>query len=96
MEWRSDFSNSFLGQGESCSYAPLILVDGDQLTGWAEGDEGDGVGVDVVVPQLLDLTQPVRIWAGYGKSPRTLRRERETQAGTGDRAALARGGAGSA
>ncbi|MYB51180.1 MAG: hypothetical protein F4X77_03110 [Acidobacteriia bacterium] len=66
---RSDFSNSFLGQGESCSYTPLILVDGDQLTGWAKGDEGDGVGVDVVVPQLLDLTQPIRIWAGYGKSP---------------------------
>ena len=63
---RSDCSNSFLGQGESCSYTPLMLVGGDQLTGWAEGD---GVGVDVVVPQLLDLTQPIRIWAGYGKSP---------------------------
>ena len=23
----------------------------------------------MVVPQLLDLTQPIRIWAGYGKSP---------------------------
>ncbi|MDE0620650.1 MAG: hypothetical protein OXH83_03150 [Bryobacterales bacterium] len=69
MDWRSDFSNSFLGEGESCDYAPLMLVDGDQLTGWAEGDEGDGVGVDVVVPQLLDLTQSVRIWAGYGRSP---------------------------
>ena len=69
MDWRSDFSNSFLGEGESCSYAPSMLVDGDQLTGWAEGDEGDGVGVDVVVPQLLDLSQPIRIWAGYGKSP---------------------------
>ena len=46
-----------------------MLVGGDQLTGWAEGDEGDGVGVDVVVPQFLDLSQPIRIWAGYGKSP---------------------------
>ena len=46
-----------------------LLVDGNQLTGWAEGDEGDGIGVDVVVPQILDLTKPIRIWAGYGKSP---------------------------
>ena len=22
-----------------------------------------------MVPQFLDLTEPVRIWAGYGKSP---------------------------
>ena len=69
MDWRSDFSNGFCGEGESCSYAPSMLVEGDHLTGWAEGEVGDGVGVDVVVPQLLDLTQPIRIWAGYGKSP---------------------------
>ena len=69
MDWRSDFSNSFLDQGGSCTYAPSKLVDGDQLTGWAEGDDGDGIGADVVVPQLLDLREPVRIWAGYGKSP---------------------------
>ena len=50
MDWRSDFSNSFLGEGESCSYAPSMLVDGDQPAGWEEGEEGDGVGVDVVVP----------------------------------------------
>ncbi len=69
MNWRSDFSNSFLDEGESCAYAPSKLVDGDQLTGWEEGDDGDGIGVDVVVPQFLDPTEPVRIWAGYGKSP---------------------------
>ena len=69
MDWRSDFSNSFLGEGESCSYAPSRLVDGDPQTGWSEGDEGDGVGAEVVVPGLLDLTKPLRIWAGYGKSP---------------------------
>ena len=68
MDWRSDFSNSFLGEGESCSHAPSMLVDGDHRTGWVEGDEGDGVGVEVVVPSLLDLTEPVWIWAGYGKS----------------------------
>ena len=68
LDWRSDFSNSFLGEGETCSYAPTMLVDGDRLTGWAEGDEGDGIGVEVVVPSFLDLTAPVRIWAGYGKS----------------------------
>ena len=73
-----------------------MLVGGDQLTGWPDGDEGDGVGVDVVVPQLLDLSQPIRIWAGYGKSPELFAAKRETQAGTGDRAAPARGGAGSA
>ena len=68
-DWRSDFSNSFLGEGESCTYAPSKLVDGDRRTGWAEGDEGDGIGADVVIPQLLDLTGPIRICAGYGKSP---------------------------
>jgi len=46
-----------------------MVVAGDQLTGWAEGDEGDGIGVDVVVPRLLHLTKPTRIWDGYGKSP---------------------------
>ena len=68
-DWRSAFSNSFLGEGESCTYAPSKLVDGDRRTGWAEGDEGDGIGADVVIPQLLDLTGPIRIWAGYAKSP---------------------------
>lgn len=28
MDWRSDLSNSFLGEGESCSHAPSMLVDG--------------------------------------------------------------------
>ena len=69
MDWRSGFSSSFLGEGESCSHAPLMLVDGDQLTGWVEGDDGDGVGTDVVVPRLLEPNKPIRIWAGYGKSP---------------------------
>ena len=70
MDWRSDFSNSSLDQGEAYTYAPSMLVDGDQLTGRAEGDEDDGIGADVVFPQLLDLTMPIRIWASYGKSPR--------------------------
>ena len=65
-DWRSDFSNSFLGEGESCTYAPSKLVDGDRRTRWAEGD---GIGADAVIPQLLDLTGPIRICAGYGKSP---------------------------
>ena len=68
-DWSPDFSNSFSGEGESCTHAPSKLVDGDRRTGWAEGGEGDGIGVDVVIPQLRDLSGPVRIRAGYGKSP---------------------------
>ena len=67
-DWSSDFSRGFLGEGESCTYAPNRLVDGDPQTGWAEGDGGTGIGAEVVVPALLDLTGPVRIWAGYGRS----------------------------
>ena len=68
-DWGSDFSNGFLGEGESCAYAPSNLVDGDPQTGWAEGGAGTGIGAEVAVPALLDLSRPVRIWAGYGKSP---------------------------
>lgn len=68
-DWRSDFSRGFLGEGESCTYAPFRLVDGDPQTGWAEGGGGPGIGAEVVVPALLDLSRPVRIWAGYGRSP---------------------------
>ena len=90
-DWGSDFSNGFLGEGESCTYAPSRLVDGDPQTGWAEGGVGVGIGAEVAVPALLDtvryyapddeggvrwttadpldLSKPVRIWAGYGKSP---------------------------
>lgn len=90
MDWGSDFSRGFLGEGESCTYAPHRLVDGDPQTGWAEGGGGTGIGAEVVVPALLDtvyyyspddgdagrwttadpldLSRPVRIWAGYGRS----------------------------
>ncbi len=90
--WSSNFSNEFLEEGESCSYAPVNLVDGNPKTGWAEGIKGYGIGAEVVVPAYsdplhyfvatdaeggelwawgkpLDLSKPVRIWAGYGKSP---------------------------
>ena len=66
--YRSGFSASFLDSGESCSYAPFMLVDNDTQTGWVEGNAGVGIGAEVVVPKLLDLYRPVRIWAGYGKS----------------------------
>ena len=69
MDFGSDFSQGFLEEGESCTYAPYQLVDGDPQTGWAEGGVGQGVGAEVVIPQRLDLDRPVRIWAGYGKSP---------------------------
>ena len=29
MDWRSDFSNGFLDEGEPCTNAPSMLVDGD-------------------------------------------------------------------
>ena len=67
--WHSDFTNSFPGENGSCSYAPINPVDGDPQTGWSEGAEGVGIGVKVIVPALLDMNKPVRIRAGYGKSP---------------------------
>ncbi|MXX78520.1 MAG: DUF1311 domain-containing protein [Gemmatimonadales bacterium] len=90
-DWGSDFSRGFLGEGESCTYAPSRLVDRDPQTGWAEGGAGAGIGAEVAVPALLDtvryyssddegggrwaqadpldLSRPVRIWGGYGRSP---------------------------
>ena len=91
-DWRSDFSNGFLEETETCSYSPVRLVDGNPQTGWVEGTQGVGIGAEVVVPALfdpvsyydsqpgregrwvetepLDLSKPVRIWAGYGRSPK--------------------------
>ncbi len=90
-DWRSDFSNGFLEETETCSYSPVRLVDGNPQTGWVEGTQGVGIGAEVVVPALfdpvsyydsepgtegrwvetepLDLSKPVRIWGGYGRSP---------------------------
>ncbi len=67
--FRSDFSAGFLGENESCAYAPANLVDGDPGTGWAEGAAGAGVGTRVVVPGPLGPHQRVRIWSGDGRSP---------------------------
>ncbi len=67
--WRSDFSSGFLGENETCAHAPSMLVDANPETGWAEGAEGVGIGARVIIPKRLDLHQPIRIWAGYGKSP---------------------------
>lgn len=67
--FRSDFSDGFLGENESCRYAPRNLVDGDPGTGWAEGARGAGIGARVVVPKRLAPGGSARIWIGDGRSP---------------------------
>lgn len=52
----------------SCMYTPYRMHDGDKNTAWCEA--GEGVGVGQAVFALVDSSGPVRIWAGYGKSPR--------------------------
>lgn len=50
----------------SCQYSPERLTDGNPATAWAEAAPGDGVGEAVIV--RVDLTKPLRVWAGFGHS----------------------------
>ena len=43
------------------------IGDNNPATTWVEGVAGYGIGEVLIVP-CLDLSQPVKIWAGYGKS----------------------------
>jgi hypothetical protein len=51
----------------SCTYAASMIVDGDTKTAWVEGVEGYGAGEVIIIPKL-DLTKPVELYSGYGKS----------------------------
>jgi len=51
----------------TCKYSMGNISDGNPKTAWVEGVDGPGIGEVIVVP-CLDLTKPVKIWAGYGKS----------------------------
>jgi hypothetical protein len=51
----------------TCRYAPGNLQDGNPATAWVEGTPEYGIGEVVIIP-CLDLSQPVEIWSGFGKS----------------------------
>lgn len=52
----------------TCTYGPTQVVDGDPATAWSEGVDGPGIGEVLIVP-LPPGDGPLRIHAGYGKSP---------------------------
>lgn len=89
MYWDADgHATSILppdsGSTDSCLYGPERAVDGDPMTAWCEGIEGNGEG-EVIVVHLGSRPESVReieIWAGFGRSaslharngrPRTIR-----------------------
>lgn len=51
----------------TCKYSASSLQDGNTKTAWVEGAEGYGIG-EIVLIENQNIDQPVRIWAGYGKS----------------------------
>ncbi len=54
-----------------CMYCAGSAMDHLPSTAWAEGVEGDGIGEIVLVK--VDITRPVRIWAGLGRSEALFR-----------------------
>ena len=51
----------------TCKYSMGNISDDNTATTWVEGVDGYGFGEVLVVP-CLDLTKPIKIWGGYGKS----------------------------
>ena len=51
----------------TCKYSMGNVQDKNPKTAWVEGVDGPGIGEVIVVP-CLDLSKPVKIWIGYGKS----------------------------
>lgn len=51
----------------TCKYSAHSIQDGNTKTAWVEGAKGYGIG-ELVLVELHNIDQPVRIWAGYGKS----------------------------
>ncbi len=60
-----------LYHGWSCMYGAGSAMDHRPSTAWAEGADGDGIGEIVMVK--VDITRPVRIWAGFGRSEKLFR-----------------------
>jgi len=51
----------------TCKYSMGNISDNNPSTAWVEGVKGYGIREVLIVP-CLDLTKPVEIWGGYGKS----------------------------
>ena len=51
----------------TCKYSMGNIGDGNTASAWVEGVDGYGIGEVLIVP-CLDLSQPIKIWSGYGKS----------------------------
>ena len=64
----SPFTNTYLKSKTTCVYAPKNTVDGDPKTAWVEGVKGIGIGAEIIIPKPFNPNNPVKIWAGYGKS----------------------------
>jgi hypothetical protein len=50
-----------------CMYSPQQATDGDPATAWCEGALDEGISQAMIAH--VDATKPVRIWAGFGKTP---------------------------
>ncbi len=55
----------------TCKYSMGNIADNNPKTAWVEGVKGYGIGEVLIVP-CLDLTKPVEIWGGYGKSTKSF------------------------
>lgn len=55
----------------TCMYCAGSAMDNNSHTAWIEGAAGDGIGEAVIVK--ADITRPVRIWAGFGRSEKIFR-----------------------
>jgi hypothetical protein len=55
----------------TCMYCAASAMDNNPHTAWVEGAAGDGIGEAVMVK--ADITRPVRIWAGLGRSEKLYR-----------------------
>ena len=51
----------------TCKYSAYNLSDENTSTALVEGVEGNGIG-EIVIVSSLDLSRPIEIWNGYGKS----------------------------
>ncbi len=50
----------------TCKYSPFFAMDNNPKTAWSEGVDGDGIGE--ILLAYVNITKPIKIWAGFGKS----------------------------